>query len=102
VERVFNVPVGAFDTPRRNSTRERTENMTAHDTTIAKIHQLPESLVQEVNDFIDFLLVRQDAIRWEQWIQFSESLELSNTGFSDYLPSLENYENRLARGEIQW
>jgi len=76
--------------------------MTAHDKTIAKIHQLPESLVQQVNDFIDFLLVRQDTIRWEQWMQFSESLELSNSDFSDYLPSLEDYETRLARGEIQW
>ena len=76
--------------------------MTPYDVTIAKIHQLPESLVQEVNDFIDFLLVRQDTIRWQQWSQFSESLELSDAGFSDYLPSLEDYENRLARGEIRW
>jgi hypothetical protein len=75
--------------------------MTPHDTTIAKIHQLPESLVQEVSDFIDFLMVRQDTVRWEQWNQSSESLELSDAGFSDYLPSLEDYESRLARGEIQ-
>ncbi len=76
--------------------------MTPYDTTIAKIHQLPESLVQEVNDYIDFLLVRQDTIRWQLWNQFSESLELSDAGFSDYLSGLEDYEDRLARGEIQW
>jgi len=76
--------------------------MTPYDATIAKIHRLPEPLVQEVSDYIDFLLVRQDTIRWQQWNQFSESLELSDAGFSDYLPGLEDYEKRLARGEIQW
>jgi len=46
--------------------------------------------------------MRQDSIRWQLWNQFTEALELSEAGFSDYLPSLEDYENRLARGEIQW
>jgi hypothetical protein len=37
--------------------------MTVHERTIAKIQQLPESLAQEVSDFIDFLLVKQDSQR---------------------------------------
>jgi hypothetical protein len=37
-----------------------------------------------------------------EWNQFTETSELSEAGFSDYLPNLEDYENRLARGEIQW
>ncbi len=76
--------------------------MTLYDMTLTKIHQLPEPLVQEVSDFIDFLLLRQDRDGWQLWNQFTEALELAEAGFSDYLPNLEEYENRLARGEIQW
>ena len=32
--------------------------MTTHDIAIAKIHQLPQPLIEEVNDFIDFLLMK--------------------------------------------
>ena len=76
--------------------------MTVYDMTMTKIRQLPEPLVEEVSDFIDFLLLRQDSTRWQLWNQFTETLELAEAGFSDYLPNLEDYENRLARGEIQW
>jgi N-acyl-D-aspartate/D-glutamate deacylase len=61
--------------------------MTVQDITIAKIRQLPESLVEEVNDFIDFLTLKYNQ-------QFSD--------FSDYLSNLEDYEEKLARGEIKW
>jgi hypothetical protein len=63
---------------------------------------LPEPLIKELNDFIDFMIVRQDLKRWQQWNHFSESLALSESDFSDYLANLESYEERLARGEIQW
>lgn len=70
--------------------------------TINKIQQLPEPLIKEVSDFVDFIFVKQDEKRWQQWSQFSESLDLSESDFSDYLANLETYEERLARGEIQW
>ncbi len=76
--------------------------MSVYEITTTKIRQLPESLVQEVSAFIDFLLIRQDSTRWQLWNQFTEALELSEMGFSDYLSDLEDYESRLARGEIQW
>ncbi len=76
--------------------------MGIYDMTVIKIRQLPEPLIQEVSDFIDFLLLRQDRARWQMWHQFTEAMELSESGLSDYLPGLEDYENRLARGEIQW
>ena len=76
--------------------------MSVYDMTITKVLQLPESFVQEVNDFIDFLLMRQDTTRWQLWNQFTATLELSEIGLSDYLSNLEDYESRLARGEIQW
>jgi hypothetical protein len=80
----------------------RGKRMSVYDMTVTKIRQLPESLIQEVSDFVDFLLMRQDATRWQLWNQFTEALELSESGFSDYLAGLEDYENRLARGEIEW
>jgi len=76
--------------------------MTIHEQTIAKLRQLPEPLAQEVNDFIDFLLVKQDDTRWQLWTHFHEAVELSQSDFSDYLSNLETYEQRLARGEIRW
>ena len=76
--------------------------MTIQDATIAKIEQLPDSLAQEVSDYIDFLLLKQDDKCWQQWMQFSESLTTSESDFSDYLKNLEDYEERLVHGEIKW
>jgi hypothetical protein len=76
--------------------------MTVHDLTITKIQQLPEPLAQEVSDFVDFLLMRQDSERWQLWTHFAETLGIAEADLSDYLPNLEDYENRLERGEIQW
>lgn len=39
---------------------------------------------------------------WELWLQFSESLDIGESDFSDYLSNLEDYEERLANGEIKW
>lgn len=76
--------------------------MSIQDKTIGKIRQMPEYLVQEVSDFIDFLLMKHSSNNWELWLQFSESMEIVESDFSDYLSNLEDYEERLARGEIQW
>ena len=76
--------------------------MNVHDTTIAKIQKLPESLVREVNDFIDFLLMKHDRARWQLWFHFAEVLDMAESDFADYLSNLEDYEERLARGEIRW
>ena len=75
--------------------------MTVQDLAIAKIQHLPNELAQEVSDFIDFLMLKQDNQRWQQWTQFSESLTISESDFSDYLKNLEDYEEKLVRGEIQ-
>ena len=76
--------------------------MSIQDQTIGKIRQMPEALVQEVSDFIDFLLMKHSGKNWELWLQFRESVEIVESDFSDYLSNLEDYEERLARGEIQW
>jgi len=76
--------------------------VTIHEQTMSKIQQLPESLAQEVSDFIDFLLVKQDPTRWELWTHFNETLALAEADFTDYLQNLEAYEERLADGGIRW
>lgn len=76
--------------------------MNLQDKAIGKIRQMPESLIQEVSDFIDFLLMKHSSKNWESWLQFSESLEIVESDFSEYLSNLEDYEERLVRGEIQW
>jgi len=76
--------------------------MTVDEATIAKIQQLPEPLIQEVSDFVDFLLMRRDNTRWQLWTHFSEALRIAESDFADYLFNLEDYEDRLAHGEVQW
>ena len=73
--------------------------MTIQESAIAKLRQMPEPLLQEVIDFIDFLLLKQDADRWA-W--FHESGSLAEAGMDEYAANLSDYEQRLERGEIQW
>ena len=68
--------------------------MTVYERTVAKIQQLPEPLLQEVSDFIDFLLVKQDQTQWELWTHFREMLDIAESDFSDYLRNC-NYPGRL-------
>ena len=76
--------------------------MTVYERTVAKMQQLPEPMLQEVSDFIDFLLVKHDQTQWELWTHFREALDIAESDFSDYLRNLEAYEEGLARGDIRW
>ncbi|MBX9257060.1 hypothetical protein H1Q63_24560 [Desmonostoc muscorum CCALA 125] len=76
--------------------------MSVHEETIAKIRQLPEPLLQQVNDFIDFLLIKNNTSLQSSWTDFTEEAEIVESDFSDYLRNLEDYEERLDKGEIQW
>ncbi len=76
--------------------------MTVYELTIEKIQQLPEPLAQEVYDFVDFLLMKYSGMLGQAWPHFSENQELVEADLADYLANLEDYEDRLARGEIQW
>jgi hypothetical protein len=69
--------------------------------TISKIGQMPEALIREVNDYIDFLLWRD---RHNQLASTTslDSTEMVESDFADYLSNLEEYETRLANGEIKW
>ena len=76
--------------------------MNLQNKTIAQILQMPDDLIQEVSDFIDFLVMKHEGNNWESWLQFSESLNIAESDFSDYLSNLEDYEERLANREIKW
>ena len=76
--------------------------MTAQQLAITKIQDLPETLAREVNDFIDFLLLQRDASRWQLWNQFLEAQTLAEADVGEYGKALAEYEELLARGEIQW
>ena len=76
--------------------------MTAYETTIAKLQLMPEPLVREVNDYVDFLLTRSDSARWQAVQHLSEARTLTESDLSDYLANLEDYEDKLARGEVKW
>ncbi|MCK4736896.1 MAG: DUF2281 domain-containing protein, partial [Methanophagales archaeon] len=84
------------------ASKKREMKMTAYEATTAKIRELPEPLIQEVSDFIDFLQMKSDSTRWQLWLLFVEALDIAESEFADYLPNLEDYENRLVRGEIKW
>jgi hypothetical protein len=69
--------------------------------TISKIGQMPEALIREVNDYIDFLLWR-DRHNQSTSTASLDSIEMVESDFADYLSNLEEYETRLANGEIKW
>ncbi len=65
--------------------------MTIRDTTIAKLQQLPEPLLQEVSDFIDFVAHKHQveaanderqhdlSEAWKKWFESVEELEVTPT-----------------------
>jgi hypothetical protein len=71
--------------------------MTIRETTIAKLQQLPESLLQQVSDFIDLLTDRQQhspisdnlkceiAEAWARWFESVDRLEaIPSEPLNDY------------------
>jgi hypothetical protein len=69
--------------------------------TINKIGQMPDSLVREISDYIDYLLWKDGQKQLAKSIEF-EQIEIVESDFTDYLSNLEEYETRLANGEIKW
>jgi hypothetical protein len=75
--------------------------MTSRETAIAKIQHLPESLLPEINAFIDFItqnhqpktgnysLASDRAEAWAQWFEATDGLELLPT------PRTSEYQQRL-------
>lgn len=65
--------------------------MTIRETAIAKLQQLPEPLLQEINDFIDFIthnhqvetvnhtLDGDRSTAWAQWFEATDGLEITPT-----------------------
>lgn len=77
--------------------------MTIRQTTIAKLQQLPESLLPEVSDFIDFVMhqhesgtangkLQEDVAKaWEKWFETVGLLKVTQTErASEYQQLLRN------------
>jgi len=69
---------------------------------VSKIKNLPEKLLYEVNDFIDFLTIKYKLSENYFEIQDNQDMTLYESDFSDYLKNLENYEQLLAKGKVKW
>jgi hypothetical protein len=69
--------------------------MTIHEETLS------EAMVSNINDFIDFILLKKDHKKQEILLFLSESINLLKLDFSDYLANLESYEDSCLRGKIQ-
>lgn len=76
--------------------------MTIQEQAIEKIRHLPEPLVEAVNDFVDFLIIRHDQPYWRTIVHDPEDANLAEAGMTDYAKNLEDYEERLSRGDIAW
>ncbi|MEH2297944.1 MAG: DUF2281 domain-containing protein [Nostoc sp.] len=75
--------------------------MTIRETAIAKLQQLPEPLLQEINDFIDFILHEHQPStvnpqpetnlsgEWAEWFEVVDGLEVSPT------EPISEYQQRL-------
>lgn len=74
--------------------------MKIHNLVISKIRQLPESLAEEVNGFIDSMLVKQYKIQRQVKKPFSEPMEIAESDFSDYLANLEDHEEQLGKTSL--
>lgn len=57
-----------------------------------ELRRLPPEKLAAVSDFVGYL--RQQVT--------AEGTDLAEAGMSDYLANLQDYEERLARGEIRW
>ena len=66
--------------------------------TISKFNSLPQNLLYEVNDFIDFLYSKHKI----KTIDVETVNSLDESDMSQYLSNLNEYELLLAEGKIKW
>jgi hypothetical protein len=59
-----------------------------------KLAALPPNIVQEVDDFVDFLLIKHRPVITD--------VTLTEIGMDEYVHTLEQYETMLAEGKVQW
>ena len=64
--------------------------------TISKINSLPQNLLSEVNDFIDFLNSKYKIK------DNNDEISLAESDMNQYLKNLNEYEILLAEGKIKW
>ena len=68
--------------------------MNIYEEVIEKIQQLPESVVIELNELLDFLLLKRDNNRWQQWQQFTNGIAIPPGDISDNLSPDANHQKQ--------
>lgn len=69
---------------------------------IEKVRFLPDGILKEVDDFIDFLEIKRKKGETE-WAWLSRGVDkIEESDFKNYLDGLTIYEDMLAKGEIIW
>lgn len=71
--------------------------MLSRNLVIEKVKTMPLDILEEVNDFIEFLELKKKKKKEE-----SVPDKLEESDFKDYLNNLTSYEDMLAKGEIKW
>ena len=66
-----------------------------------KIKSMPDDLVKEIGDFVDFLESKRSKREGSQQV-CEESDVLGESNMDSYLTELTAYEDMLVRGEIHW
>lgn len=71
---------------------------------IEKVRALPESVLKEVNDFIDFLEIKRKKgeNEWAWLARDTDKIKIEESDFKGYLDELKSYEDMLAKGKIKW
>ena len=74
--------------------------MSLYQETTIKLKNLPDDILTEVNNYVDYLLSKNKQIPNKEVSSFSG--QLTETGMNDYLNNLEEYEELLSKGKIKW
>lgn len=71
--------------------------MSVYEETIAKIRQLPEPLVHQVNYFVEFLLMKSGSPHAALGTQSTKATEIAESAVSDSLLDLETQKNDFSQ-----
>lgn len=69
---------------------------------IEKVRALPENILKEVNDFIDFLEIKRKKGKNEWTWLARDTDKIEESDFKSYSDELRSYEDMLAKGKIKW
>lgn len=76
--------------------------MTVHEQTISRICDLPVNIVEQINSFIDFMIMDGDDEAWSLWQDFREVSTRNPLKFAEYPSQEEELDIYLDSEEVCW